>query len=214
MASAGKQKKTVSLPAAIIIVIVFTIICIFSGYVVGYKYFWQKFDKTARVDREIFAYSSKVKQNPQDLDSLVKLAWLAYDKKEYELVIQSSNMVLTINPNEPNSHYVLGLTYFDQKKFDLAGKEFEVLIQNYPKNTLALLGLSKTYLALEQPEKAIAYLEQLINMDRTVVDGHLFLGKAYVKIGQKTKALEQLNEVLRFSPDNQEAKDWINSLNN
>jgi TolA-binding protein len=40
------------------------------------------------------------------------------------------------------------------------------------------------------------------------------LGEAYYKRGEKTKALDQFNEVLRFSPENSAAKDWITTISN
>jgi tetratricopeptide (TPR) repeat protein len=207
-----KTPKTVNLLLAILLISVFTFACIVVGYTVGYKYFWQKFDKTARVDRELFAYSAKVKQNPKDLDSLNKLAWLAFQKQQYDLAVQSCNRVLALNSKNANAHYVLALTFLTQSNLVEAEKEFTFLYENYPKNTLALLGLGQTFLAEGKIDKALPILESLVKLDKALADGHLYLGEAYFGLGQNDKALSEFKQALVFSPENQKAKDWIAKL--
>lgn len=208
----NKTPKTVNIGVAILLIIFFSVACVVVGYAVGYKYFWQKFDKTARVDRELFAYSAKVKQNPKDMDSLNKLAWLAFQKQQYDLAVQSCKKVIELNSKDANAHYVLALTYLAQGNLVEAESEFVYLYENYPKNTLALVGLGQTYLLEGKTDKALPVLESLVKLDKTLADGHLYLGDAYYRIGQTDKALNEFNQVLVFNPENQKAKEWIAKL--
>jgi tetratricopeptide (TPR) repeat protein len=209
-----KPKKTVNILIALLIIVLFTLSCVLGGYAIGYKFFWQKFNTKPLLDREIVGYTAKVKQNPKDTETLNKLAWLGYQKNQDELAVQSCQQVLSLAPNDPNAHYVLGLVNFRQNQLDTAEKEFAFLYTNYPKNTRGLLGLAQTLLKEEQPDKAIPILLKLVELDKTLADGHLYLGEAYYKRGEKTKAVDQFNEVLRFSPENSAAKDWITTISN
>lgn len=210
--SGAKPKKAISLVVAALIVVFFTLLCALSGYVIGYKFFWPKLVSIGTSNDDLALYIARVKQSPKDLASLNKLAWLAYQEKQYALCIDTSNKILRISPKDPNAHYIAGLSYYDQKKFQQAEQDFSFLFQNYPNNTLALLGLSKVYLGENKPDKAVPLLQSLIYLDQGEADGYLYLGIAYGQEGQKTKALQQLQLCLRLSPENQLAKEWINKL--
>jgi tetratricopeptide (TPR) repeat protein len=209
-----KPKKTVNILIALLIIVLFTLSCVLGGYAIGYKFFWQKFNTKPSLDREIVGYTAKVKQNPKDTETLNKLAWLGYQKNQDELAIQSCQQVLSLAPNDPNAHYVLGLVYLRKNQLDAAEKEFTFLYTNYPKNIRGLLGLAQTLLKEEQPDKAIPILLKLVELDKTLAEGHLYLGEAYYKRGEKNNAVDQFNEVLRFSPENSAAKDWIATISN
>jgi len=208
----SRPKRTVSLGLTIITVILFSLVCILAGYVIGYKFFWQKFSLTSKTDQAIAAYTLKVKQNPKDLDALVKLTWLNYQKKQYDLAVQSGNLALNLDSKQPDIHYVFGSIYLEKKDYGAAEEQFSLLYKSYPKNALVLSGLAQTYLAQNKPQQAIPVLESLVRLDKALVEGHLMLGEAYFDQHKNAQAVEEFRIALTFNPDNKTAKEWLEKL--
>src|SRR5215475_1851014 len=85
--------------------------------------------------------TNKIKQNPRDFDSIVELANLNFDQKNYGDAINLYKKALEIRPDALNVHTDMGTAMFYQNRFDDAIAEFQQILKADPRNAQALFNL-------------------------------------------------------------------------
>jgi len=108
--------------------------------------------------------TTKIKQNPRDFDSLVELANLNFDQKNYTDAINLYKNALAIRPDALNVRTDMGTAMFYQNRFDDAVAEFEQILQVDPKNAQTLFNLGVTMLhGKNDPKRALEYWERMVD---------------------------------------------------
>jgi cytochrome c-type biogenesis protein CcmH/NrfG len=114
---------------------------------------------TARVQE----LSAKIKQNPRDFDSIVELANLNFDQKNYGDAVNLYKTALEVRPDALNVRTDMGTAMFYQERFDDAIAEFQQVLQSDSKNAQALFNLGVTMLhGKNDPKRALEYWERMI----------------------------------------------------
>ena len=107
--------------------------------------------------------TKKIKQNPRDFDSVVELANLNFDQKNYTDAINLYKKALEIRPDALNVHTDMGTAMFYQNRFDDAIAEFQQILKADPNNAQALFNLGVTMLhGKNDPKRAIEYWERMV----------------------------------------------------
>jgi cytochrome c-type biogenesis protein CcmH/NrfG len=107
--------------------------------------------------------SAKIKQNPHDFDSIVELANLNFDQKNYGDAVNLYKTALEVRPDALNVRTDMGTAMFYQERFDDAIAEFQQVLQSDPKNAQALFNLGVTMLhGKNDPKRALEYWERMI----------------------------------------------------
>jgi len=107
--------------------------------------------------------SAKIKQNPRDFDSIVELANLNFDQKNYGDAVNLYKTALEVRPDALNVRTDMGTAMFYQERFDDAIAEFQQVLQSDPKNAQALFNLGITMLhGKNDPKRALEYWERMI----------------------------------------------------
>jgi len=107
--------------------------------------------------------SAKIKQNPRDFDSIVELANLNFDQKNYGDAVKLYKTALEVRPDALNVRTDMGTAMFYQERFDDAIAEFQQVLQSDPKNAQALFNLGVTMLhGKNDPKRALEYWERMI----------------------------------------------------
>lgn len=107
--------------------------------------------------------SAKIKQNPRDFDSIVELANLNFDQKNYGDAVNLYKTALEVRPDALNVRTDMGTAMFYQERFDDAIAEFQQVLQSDPKNAQALFNLGVTMLhGKNDPKRALEYWERMI----------------------------------------------------
>jgi len=108
--------------------------------------------------------TAKIKQNPRDFDSIVELANLNFDQKNYTDAISLYKNALQIRPDDLQVETDMGTAMFYQNRFDDAIAEFQQILQKDPKNAQALFNLGVTMLhGKNDPKRALEYWERMID---------------------------------------------------
>jgi cytochrome c-type biogenesis protein CcmH/NrfG len=108
--------------------------------------------------------TTKIKQNPRDFDSIVELANLNFDQKNYSDAINLYKNALQIRPDDLQIHTDMGTAMFYQNRFDDAIAEFQQILQKDPKNAQALFNLGVTMLhGKNDPKRALEYWEKMVD---------------------------------------------------
>jgi cytochrome c-type biogenesis protein CcmH/NrfG len=107
--------------------------------------------------------SAKIKQNPRDFDSIVELANLNFDQKNYGDAVNLYKTALEVRPDALNVRTDMGTAMFYQERFDDAIAEFQQVLQSDSKNAQALFNLGVTMLhGKNDPKRALEYWERMI----------------------------------------------------
>jgi cytochrome c-type biogenesis protein CcmH/NrfG len=108
--------------------------------------------------------TAKVKQNPRDFDSIVELANLNFDQKNYNDAVNLYKSALQIRPDALEVRTDMGTAMFYQDRFDDAIAEFQQILEKDPKNAQALFNLGVTMLhGKNDPKRALEYWEKMID---------------------------------------------------
>jgi cytochrome c-type biogenesis protein CcmH/NrfG len=108
--------------------------------------------------------TTKIKQSPRDFDSIVELANLNFDQKNYSDAINLYKNALQIRPDDLQIHTDMGTAMFYQNRFDDAIAEFQQILQKDPKNAQALFNLGVTMLhGKNDPKRALEYWEKMVD---------------------------------------------------
>lgn len=205
--------KEVSLPVAIAIMLGTFALVVTSGFYVGYRFFWDKYDRASRVDSEVNKWAQVLSKEPQNYDASVKLGWAYYEKGEMDQAFKYTKAATEIKPEEPAAIYNLGLIYYQKKQYNEAREIFQKLSEKYQKNAAVWLSLGQANITLGKSDEAIKALEWLVSgIEPTSSNGHHALGEAYEQAGQKEKAIAAYQTALKFDPQYQSAQDALKRL--
>jgi cytochrome c-type biogenesis protein CcmH/NrfG len=107
--------------------------------------------------------AAKIKQNPQDFDSVVELANVNFDQRNFGDAIDLYKKALEIRPDALNVRTDMGTAMFYQNRFDEAIGAFQQTLNADPQNAQALFNLGVTMLhGKNDPKSALQYWEKLI----------------------------------------------------
>jgi len=106
--------------------------------------------------------ASKIKQNPRDFESIVELANLNFDQRNFNDAIELYKRSLEIRPDAYNVRTDMGTAMFYQNRFDEAVVAFQDVLKGDPTNAQALFNLGVTMLhGKKDPKQALIYWERL-----------------------------------------------------
>jgi len=107
--------------------------------------------------------TAKIQQNPRDAESIVELANVNFDQRNYNDAINLYKKALEIRPEALNVRTDMGTAMFYQNRYDDAIAEFQQVLKADPTNAQALFNLGVTMLhGKKDPKRALEYWEKLI----------------------------------------------------
>ncbi len=108
---------------------------------------------------------AKVKQNPEDYNSLLELAHLKNDSGLFEAAIQNYKTYLEKNPANADARVDMGVCYFNLRDYTNAAKEMETALKYAPNHQIALLNLGVVNLSAGNLEKSKEWLKKAVEVD-------------------------------------------------
>jgi cytochrome c-type biogenesis protein CcmH/NrfG len=107
--------------------------------------------------------TSKIKENPKDFDSIVELANINFDQRNYDDAINLYKKAVEIRPDALNVRTDMGTAMFFQKRYDDAIATFKETLQTNPNDAQTLFNLGVAMLhGKNDPQRALEYWEKLI----------------------------------------------------
>jgi cytochrome c-type biogenesis protein CcmH/NrfG len=107
--------------------------------------------------------TQKIKQNPQDFDSIVELANLNFDQRNFNEAINLYKRALEVRPDALNVRTDMGTAMFYQDRFDDAIAQFQLTLQSDPSNAQALFNMGVAMLhGKNDAAGALASWEKLV----------------------------------------------------
>src|SRR5262249_24157615 len=107
--------------------------------------------------------TDKIKQNPKDFDSIVELANMNFDQKNYDDAINMYKNALAIRPDALNVRTDMGTAMFYLNRYDDAIATFQEVLKTDPNNAQALFNLGVAILyGKNDPKRALEYWQKLV----------------------------------------------------
>ncbi len=119
---------------------------------------------------------------------------------------------ITIAPYSLDFLNKLGSAYIKQKEYTKAKKIFENILQENPKYYVALSNLGFTYLNLGNREKALQFYNQALAINPDYQQAILNKVGIYILNNEIYQARKTLIELIERDPDNQKAKQILQSI--
>lgn len=117
--------------------------------------------------RVITELEEKVKQNPNDYQSLLELAHLKNDSGLFEAAIQNYKTYLEKNPADADARVDMGVCYFNLRDYPNAIKEMETALKYEPKHQIAHLNLGVVNLSAGNLSKSKEWLQKAYDLNPT-----------------------------------------------
>jgi cytochrome c-type biogenesis protein CcmH/NrfG len=108
---------------------------------------------------------AKIKQNPEDLSSLLELAHLKNDSGLFEAAIKNYTTYLAKNPKNADARVDMGVCYFNLQDFPNAIKEMETALKYVPNHQIAHLNLGVVNLSAGNLEKSKEWLKKAYELN-------------------------------------------------
>lgn len=128
------------------------------------------------------------------------------DKSEW--VIAHEQQVIELkekirkNPNNAETHFLLGEAYRSLSKSQEAIAEFKEAVRIKPDYAESHVHLGMIYdIPLNKPHEAMAAFKEAIRINPDYFDAHFFLGDIYADLGQHKEAVSEYKEAIRINPD-------------
>ena len=107
--------------------------------------------------------TSKIKQNPKDFDSIVELANIDFDQKQFDDAINLYKKALEIRPDSLNIRTDMGTAMFYLNRYDDAIATFKQSLVSNPNDAQTLFNLGVAMLhGKNDPQGALQYWDKLV----------------------------------------------------
>ncbi len=119
---------------------------------------------------------------------------------------------LTIDTSFIDAHLNLAGLYFSQGKLNDAIPYYEHLINVLPTEADSYNKLSFIYYQLKQYDQSITVNKRGIRLVPNFIDGYLNIGRTYISMNMSDSATYFLNQAIQINPDNQTARQLLQSI--
>lgn len=115
------------------------------------------------------------------------------------------NKALSVNPNDPVSHYILGMNYSSSNDWQKAAKEFEAAAKNDPSNYMYYYQLGRAHYRLKNYTAARSAFETSIKYNDKFDLAYFNLGMTLKRIKLNKDALKAFRSAHSVNPQNSKA---------
>ncbi|MDE3058109.1 MAG: tetratricopeptide repeat protein [Bacteroidota bacterium] len=116
---------------------------------------------------DIESLQKSVDANPDDTQSMLRLANMLQDAQFYPRAIEMYKKYLAKKPDDPNARVDMGICYLESGDAPTAKKEMETALKYDPKHQMAMFNLGIVSLKMGDVQKSNEWLRKAINVDST-----------------------------------------------
>ncbi|MEW6182840.1 MAG: tetratricopeptide repeat protein [Bacillota bacterium] len=211
--AANRQEGAVPLGRALTILAVVLGVVIVVGLIIGYAFFWGKYQRQTFDDVVMEAAQHRVKENPNDAIAHLELGYAYLLRQETKKAMAEYNKAYKIDPKNRQVRYNLALGHTASKQYEEAIKLLQPLAKEGVFDFDSHYSLGEAYyLNGQYPEAVKAYAEA-----GTIKPGYAntfyAMALCYENMGDKKNALASADRALRLVPNYKEVLDFKARLN-
>jgi len=133
--------------------------------------------------------------------SLLSQAIASHQNNNFKEAINNYKKFLSINPNDSNTHQLLGIAYYNLNQLESAKLSFQDSLRLNKNQPDVMSNLANCQIQLGNYVVAIKCLEDAISLGSGNIDLFNELGKTYCVLGDYKKAIGSLNRGLLIYPE-------------
>ena len=150
----------------------------------------------------IDGYKKLFKIGPSDLKSLYMKKYETADRKgENWKCVRWMEKVTAIDPDDPDSFYLLGVAHEKSRDRESAIEAYEQAIVLKPDYAKAQYRIAIQYLGKRDFKTAVELLEKALLMEPDSSELHFRLGVAYDRLQSHEKAISHFSKAVKINPD-------------
>ncbi len=163
--------------------------------------------------RDTFEKSLASNARGTDRIELVLYAGNAYNALlDTDTAIKYYNRGLEMFPNFIESHYNVANVYMSKGMKEKALEEYEKTLALNPKFTAAMNNMANLYFNTGNFEKAKDMYKRALDVTPSLIEARYNLGACYYRMKDYRNAKKEMAEVLKYDPNYQAAKQWVEQL--
>lgn len=140
-------------------------------------------------------------QAPQNPETLLLQARLAFDAKDFKAARETAERLLTRHPRHQQVLMLAGAAEFQMKQYTQADALFTRVLKEAPGHLGARQMMARTFLRLNVPEKAVEVLQPVVASARADATSLALLGEAHLAAGDGRQAEAAFQRSLKVAPD-------------
>jgi len=148
---------------------------------------------------------------PEDVDTAKQLAQILYKLERFDMAEQVLELVAEEAKDQEIYEILLGINARRNNPLENI-PILQKLVELNPEDSKYVTYQLGIFLENGQPEKALQALKKLPEEQQTEIKNKYILGVIYYQLKERAKAAEVLEEVVRRSPDNEDAKKILEQI--
>lgn len=124
----------------------------------------------------------------------------AYESGEMKNAIKIYSRIISLKPDSPEAHYMLGTTYSANGDYIHAIEHFKKAIDLRPTYYEAFYGLGRTYRRYGDFDLSIKSLEKALEFNPEFIGATTSLGHTYLRKGETSKAIYWYEKSIEIDP--------------
>jgi len=212
VAQSTTSEKIIDIRLAIVIILVVAILLITVGVMIGNAFFWDQYETTTKLERDLEVALENVQANPGNADYRIALGWVYFQMGQIDKALSQYKNALKIDPNNMQAKYNLALAHFENHDWEMAKTLMEEYVEKNPlhANGISILGL--IYLEMGKYGQAVAALTKSAEISPGNTNIYYNIGIAYEKLGDLDNARKYYQLTLDYNPQFGEANKALKRL--
>lgn len=152
---------------------------------------------------------NKVSDNPNDIESLKKLAEICHAYKNNDRAIEIYEELYHKNPTDHEILAYLGYLYYENENLTLSEKYLTKCLELSKNEPFVLFLLGNIYSRQANIIKAIDCYDRAIFLDFDIITAHVDFGRKYEHMGRHKKAYKEYLAAYNLDPSDEDLKEKI-----
>lgn len=199
--SPGQEEKTLPLSRALVILGIVTGIIVAVGLIIGYAFFWGKYQHQTYSDIVLETARQHVKQNPKSAMAHLELGYAYLMQGKADQALKEYQKAYKLDPKNRQVQYNLALGYMAKKDYPAAIKILEPLTKQGLFDLEAHYSLGEAYYNNGQYREALKAFSQAAGIRPGLANIYYYMALCYEKLGDKNNAIAQIDKALRLAPN-------------
>lgn len=209
----NRQENAMPLGRALTILAAVLGVIVVVGLIIGYAFFWGKYQRQTYDDVVMQAAQHRVKENPNDAVSHLELGYAYLLRQETKKALEEYHKAYKLDPKNRQVRYNLALGYTANKQYGEAIKLLEPLAKEGIFDFDAHYSLGEAYYLNKQYTEAVKAFSEAGTIKPGDANTFYYMALSYEKMGDKEKALSSADRALRLVPNYKEVLDLKTRLN-
>lgn len=206
------KQQYISRKLSVIIILGTVILLLLFGSLIGYGFFWNKYDQTSSSEKKVSVLKEQMFINPKDSIKQLELGWTYYQQGKYQEAKEQFEAFLNREKDHFDATFGLANSYIGLKNYQEAEKLLLHLNKTQAENADILHSLGIVYREQGKLEEAKQNLLMGLEINSLSSDIYYDLGLVYEKMENKEEAIAHYKKSIDFVPDYAEAIEGLKRL--